>query len=125
MSFQLAANGPGVIGTHFVIGFRRAAGASNSLAEGECAWLDRPIDPREPDRICHLVDASNLQLSWSVSDGVVQRLTSPTAPYLGSLTTSAVTVFDVYNNGAGCLVATRAPSSREPNTRRPRRPVPR
>jgi hypothetical protein len=126
MSFQLAADGPGITGTHFIIGFRRAAaGGSDSLGEGECAWLDRPVDPSEPDRICHVVEASNLLLSWSVSNGFIQGLSSAPAPYLVALAKNGVTVFDVYNNGAGCLVMTRGPSSREPGPRRTRRPPPR
>jgi hypothetical protein len=113
MQFSLTSAGFGMSGTMVVIAFRRAAGFGvAALAPGECAWLDRPVQPQEPDHICDPVETSRLHVQWS-ADGTVQNLSSISAPYLAGLTSPAqVSTFRVANNRAGCLVVRDAPAIR-------------
>jgi hypothetical protein len=106
LEFSLVGQGFGMSGTMFVIEFQRAAAAGiASLAPGECSWMDRPVGPTEPNRICQTVEPARLHLHWT-ADNTVQNLSSRSAPFLSVLVSPAqVFTFQAHNNGAGCLVA--------------------
>lgn len=112
LRFALQSGVLGVAGTMWSIEFTRAAGAGlASLAPGQCAWMDRPVSSGEPNRVCQPIDSSRLHLEWT-ADGGAARLASRSAPYLTQLALPEQTVtFQVFNNGAGCLVGVRPPSA--------------
>ena len=112
LKFALQSGVLGVAGTMWSMEFSRAAGAGPaSLEPGQCAWMDRPVSPGEPNRVCQPIDPSRLHLEWT-ADGGVGKLASRSAPYLTQLVSPEQRVtFQVFNNGAGCMVGIRPPAS--------------
>jgi hypothetical protein len=75
----------------------------NSLQPGQAAWLDRRIEPNEPERII-VTDVRDFSISWT--KGQVTGISS-SLPYLSVLQdANKFQAFVVYNDGRGNFVAT-------------------
>jgi hypothetical protein len=75
------------------------------LKPGECTWMDRPLSQNEPDRVAILspIVSSNVSiLKWP--EGPIQINGAPVMNEI--MNSSNYVIFDVYNNGAGYMIAT-------------------
>jgi hypothetical protein len=112
IGIYLLAEGYGVGTTSLSFEFQRAAApGAASLEPGECAWLDRPVAPGEPNRVCDHIEAATLDVRMAVDDRMVRGVSSASAPYLPRLVLGEEPVtFRVVDNGQGCLVGAEAPA---------------
>jgi len=81
---------------------------ANTLAPGQCSWLDRPLRGGEPTRILitePILQRDHFSIAWSKGKvmGISSALTYVNA--LGSDT--GLQSFDVYNDSRGNMVVTR------------------
>lgn len=87
---------------------RGTSAAHEGVNPGECTWSDRGMRSTEPNLVCHTVTNQYPKVSWNIRGRTVTNARVGQLSYIDSLTYSNFyQIFQVYNDGSGCLMVTR------------------